>query len=187
MRRRSYYFLRQFVDLCVPNDEHAPEAWCVVCRSLPWGLLMKVVVARVDDFPDGDRKIIDVNGRSVGVFRIGSTFYAMRNQCPHHHGPLCIGHIMQRAVSDAPGQVTMTDGVPLIACPWHGWEYDLETGQSWLGPGHVDARKYDIAIEFGCPGPRGRRGRCRSPRRSRPRRPDAGALQGRSRQGVRRR
>jgi nitrite reductase/ring-hydroxylating ferredoxin subunit len=110
---------------------------------------MKVVVARVADFPDGDRKILDVNGRSVGVFRIGDTFYAMRNQCPHHHGPLCIGFIMQRAVSDAPGQVEMADGVPLIACPWHGWEYDLETGQSWLGPGHVDARKYDIAIESG--------------------------------------
>ena len=75
---------------------------------------MKVVVARVDDFPDGDRKIIDVNGRSVGVFRIGDTFYAMRNLCPHHHGPLCIGFIMQRPMSSLPGEVTMSDGVPLI-------------------------------------------------------------------------
>jgi len=110
---------------------------------------MKVVVARVDDFPDGDRKIIDVNGRSVGVFRIGNTFYAMRNLCPHHHGPLCLGAIAPRAISPLPGVFEMEDGIPLIACPWHGWEYDLETGQSWLGPGHVDARRYDIEIEPG--------------------------------------
>jgi len=106
-------------------------------------------VSRVADFPDGDRKIIDVNGRSVGVFRIGDTFYAMRNLCPHHHGPLCLGRIHQRPISPVPGVFEMSDGVPYIACPWHGWEYDLETGQSWLGPGHVDARRYDIAIEPG--------------------------------------
>jgi nitrite reductase/ring-hydroxylating ferredoxin subunit len=114
---------------------------------------MKVVVARVDDFPDGDRKIIDVNGRSVGVFRLGSRFYAIRNLCPHHHGPLCRGFIEQHVSSSLPGQVSIVDGVPMIACPWHGWEYDMETGQSWLGPGkgpgHIDARSYDIEIEKG--------------------------------------
>ncbi len=107
---------------------------------------MKVVVARVADFPDGDRKILDVNGRSVGVFRIGNTFYAMRNQCPHHHGPLCVGFIMQRAVSDLPGQVEMADGVPLIACPWHGWEYDLETGQSVMDLLDEIVRERDAAL-----------------------------------------
>ena len=57
---------------------------------------------------------------------------------------------MQRAVSDLPGQVHMADGVPLIACPWHGWEYDSETGQAVLASAQVtDARRYDIAIEKG--------------------------------------
>jgi len=106
-------------------------------------------VARVADFPDGDRKIIDVNGRSVGVFRVGDVFYAVRNLCPHHHGPLCLGYIAPRAFSKMPGEFGMAEGVPLIACPWHGWEYDLATGQSWLGPGHVDARRYEVAIEAG--------------------------------------
>jgi hypothetical protein len=31
---------------------------------------MKVVVGKVSDFENGDRKIIDVNGKSVGVFQI---------------------------------------------------------------------------------------------------------------------
>ena len=52
---------------------------------------MKVVVGKVSDFENGDRKIIDVNGKSVGVFRIDDEFYAIRNRCPHQFGPLDIG------------------------------------------------------------------------------------------------
>jgi nitrite reductase/ring-hydroxylating ferredoxin subunit len=113
-------------------------------------MVVKVVVSRLEDFPDGDRKIIDVNGRSVGVFRFGNTFYAIRNRCPHQWGPLCTGKVRARATATVPGDFHMAvDEVPLIACPWHGWEYDLKTGQSWLGPGYVDARTYEIEIESG--------------------------------------
>lgn len=111
---------------------------------------MKVIVSAVADFPDGSRKIIDVEGRSVGVFRFGDTFYAIRNRCPHQWGPLCTGRIASRPVAEVPGEFRMdSSGVPLIACPWHGWEYDLVTGQSWMGPGHVDARTYEVEIEPG--------------------------------------
>jgi nitrite reductase/ring-hydroxylating ferredoxin subunit len=111
---------------------------------------VKVIVSKLEDFPDGGRKIIDVNGRSVGVFRFGNTFYAVRNRCPHQWGPLCLGLIANRPVAAVPGAYQMADDeVPLIACPWHGWEYDLATGQSWMGPGHVDARTYSVGIESG--------------------------------------
>jgi nitrite reductase/ring-hydroxylating ferredoxin subunit len=52
---------------------------------------MRIVVGRVSDFQDGDRKIIDANAKSVGIFRIGDEFYALRNRCPHQFGPLCLG------------------------------------------------------------------------------------------------
>jgi nitrite reductase/ring-hydroxylating ferredoxin subunit len=109
---------------------------------------MKVVVGKVSDFENGGRKIIDVNGKSIGVFRIGDRFYALRNRCPHQFGPLCVGSLAQRAVSDAPGDVKMGDGPPLIACPWHGWEYDLATGQSFMGPGrgNMAALSYDVDV-----------------------------------------
>lgn len=109
---------------------------------------MKVVVGRVSDFANGDRKIIDVNGRSVGIFRIDDEFYAVRNRCPHQFGPLCLGVLAPRAVSDGPGEVRMDAGPPLLACPWHGWEYDIATGQSFMGPGHgsMAARTYDVSV-----------------------------------------
>jgi nitrite reductase/ring-hydroxylating ferredoxin subunit len=41
---------------------------------------MRVVVGKVADFQNGDRKIVDVNGKSVGIFRIDDQFYAIRNR-----------------------------------------------------------------------------------------------------------
>jgi nitrite reductase/ring-hydroxylating ferredoxin subunit len=112
---------------------------------------MKVVVGKVSDFANGDRKIIDVNGKSIGVFRVDDRFYAIRNRCPHQFGPLCVGTLAQRAVSDGPGDLRMDDGPPLIACPWHGWEYDLATGQSFMGPGRgaMAALSYEVTVRPG--------------------------------------
>ena len=109
---------------------------------------MKVVVGKVSDFADGDRKIIDVNGKSIGIFRVDDQFYAIRNRCPHQWGPLCLGDFAPRAVSSGPGDVHLDSGPPLIACPWHGWEYDLATGQSFMGPGrgNMAALSYDVSV-----------------------------------------
>jgi nitrite reductase/ring-hydroxylating ferredoxin subunit len=87
----------------------------------------------VRSFPPGERRIVDVGGRSIGVFRVGESFYGIRNRCPHQGGPLCLGNLLGDAVAESPGSsVSITD--PLrIACPWHGWEYDLDSGQSFMG------------------------------------------------------
>ncbi|HEY3879090.1 MAG TPA: Rieske 2Fe-2S domain-containing protein [Trebonia sp.] len=119
---------------------------------------MKVVVGKVSDFQNGDRKIVDVNGKSVGVFRIDDRFYALRNRCPHQFGPLCLGELASRAVSDGPGDVRLDPGPPLLACPWHGWEYDIATGQSFMGPGrgNMAVHSYDVNVLAGrdlVPGP----------------------------------
>jgi nitrite reductase/ring-hydroxylating ferredoxin subunit len=109
---------------------------------------MKVVVGKVSDFGNGDRKIIDVNGKSIGIFRFDDQFYAIRNRCPHQWGPLCLGDLAPRALSSGPGDVRLDPGAPLIACPWHGWEYDLATGQSFMGPGrgNMAALSYDVSV-----------------------------------------
>jgi nitrite reductase/ring-hydroxylating ferredoxin subunit len=131
----------------VPADRRTQARVPIRGRVRLYGV-MKVVVGRVSDFANGDRKIIDVNGKSIGVFRVDDQFYAIRNRCPHQFGPLCLGALAQRAVADAPGDVRMEDGPPLIACPWHGWEYDLATGQSFMGPGrgNMAALSYDVTV-----------------------------------------
>ncbi len=111
-----------------------------------------MVVGRLAEFPRGERRIVTVDRRSIGVFRVGDDFYAVRNRCPHQGGPLCLGRVLRRAVSDEPGRVRYADEAPLLACPWHGWEYDLATGQSFMGVGEPRVRAYEVSVER-LPGP----------------------------------
>jgi nitrite reductase/ring-hydroxylating ferredoxin subunit len=110
---------------------------------------VRVVVAPVDEFPDGERRIVQAGVRSIGVFRVGDAFYGIRNRCPHQGGPLCRGHLLADATADAPGSPRISSNPLRIACPWHGWEYDLETGQSFLGAAQAGVRSYGVALQAG--------------------------------------
>ena len=33
--------------------------------------------------------------------------------------------------------------------PWHGWEFDIRTGQSWCDPTRVRARPYAVSVQPG--------------------------------------
>jgi nitrite reductase/ring-hydroxylating ferredoxin subunit len=110
---------------------------------------VKVVVSRLEDFPVGERKIVKAGPRSIGVFNVEGEFFAIRNRCPHQGGPLCLVRLSPWAVATAPGKVQMEGPPRLVACPWHGWEYDLETGQSFMGPGETRVKAYDVSVERG--------------------------------------
>jgi nitrite reductase/ring-hydroxylating ferredoxin subunit len=110
---------------------------------------MRVVVAPLRSFPSGERRIVEVGGRSIGVFRVGESFYGIRNRCPHQGGPLCLGHILGDVVADAPGLARISDDPPRIACPWHGWEYDLDSGQSFMGTLAPGVRSYGVSLSPG--------------------------------------
>jgi 3-phenylpropionate/trans-cinnamate dioxygenase ferredoxin subunit len=110
---------------------------------------MRIVVAAVSEFAPGERRIVQAGNRSIGVFRVGDRFYGIRNRCPHQGGPLCRGHLLDDAVADEPGLPRISKNPLRVACPWHGWEYDLQTGQSFLGAGMAGVRSYGVAVEPG--------------------------------------
>jgi nitrite reductase/ring-hydroxylating ferredoxin subunit len=107
------------------------------------------VVARVDELADGERKIVDVEGRSIGVFRVGEQYFAVRNVCPHQAGPLCRGHTTGLLESSAPGEFRYSRRGEMLRCPWHGWEFDIRTGQSWVDPARLRVRAYRTSVESG--------------------------------------
>jgi 3-phenylpropionate/trans-cinnamate dioxygenase ferredoxin subunit len=107
----------------------------------------KHVVARVDEIPPGERKIVEVEGRSIGVFNVDGVFYALRNRCPHQGGPLCRGTIAAFVSSTKPGEYQVSRHGQMLRCPWHGWEFDITTGQSWFDPGKVRVRRYEVTVE----------------------------------------
>jgi nitrite reductase/ring-hydroxylating ferredoxin subunit len=94
----------------------------------------RTVVARVDEFPLGDRRFVEVAGRSIGVLNIDERYYALRNTCPHAGARLCEGTLSGLVTSGAPGEYSYAREGEILRCPWHGWEFDVTTGRSWFDP-----------------------------------------------------
>lgn len=92
-----------------------------------------VLVGPSSDIPEGGRLVVDVGGVEVGIFRVDDRLYAYRNVCAHAGGPVCQGKILPR-VEETLDEQRRSNGhrwvedEPRIACPWHGYEYDLKTG-----------------------------------------------------------
>lgn len=111
---------------------------------------MRYVVARVGDIPEGGRLITEVGGRPVGVFNINGKFHALLHQCPHNYGPLCDGSLRRRVFTDKPGsEIQQEQGKVYLSCPWHGWLFDMETGQSWWDPATTRARPFPVEVTAG--------------------------------------
>ena len=106
-------------------------------------------VGRAADVPEGGRIIVDVNGRSIGVFRVDGVFYALLNRCPHQGAELCRGHLSGSLESTRPGEYRFDRSRKLLVCPWHGWEFDLETGRSYCDPLRSRVRAYPVRVERG--------------------------------------
>ena len=111
--------------------------------------MVRTVVATVEEIPPGGRKIVEVAGRSIGVFNVDGEYFALRNRCPHQGGPLCSGKLAGLVQSTTPGDYSYSRPGEMLRCPWHGWEYDIRTGQSWWDPGRTRVRSYDVTIEAG--------------------------------------
>lgn len=111
--------------------------------------VQRFVVGRVDDFPADGRLLVEINGRGIGIFRVKNEFFAMLNRCPHLGGPLAKGQIVNEINSTGPGNVTLDTSATIVTCPWHNWEFDIRTGQSYWDPNNLHARPFAIAIETG--------------------------------------
>jgi nitrite reductase/ring-hydroxylating ferredoxin subunit len=109
--------------------------------------MTKYIVATVEEIPPGGRKIVEVAGRSIGVFNLDGVFFALRNRCPHQGGPLCSGTLGGLIVSPSPGEYHYSRAGEMLRCPWHGWEFDIRTGQSWFDPARVRVRSYEVSVE----------------------------------------
>ncbi|MCA1554810.1 MAG: Rieske 2Fe-2S domain-containing protein, partial [Chloroflexi bacterium] len=89
-----------------------------------------VTVARVQDIPDGERKLVNVDGLSIGVFHHDGNWYALRNSCLHRGGPVATGKL----------------DCDTLTCPWHGFQYDVTTGRLLVDP-RARLDTYPVMVE----------------------------------------
>jgi 3-phenylpropionate/trans-cinnamate dioxygenase ferredoxin subunit len=104
-------------------------------------------VCSVRDLPPGQRRIVEIGGRSIGVFNIDGSFHAIRNVCPHQLAPLCLGPVSGTTLPSKPNEFNYGLEGRIIRCPWHGWEFDITTGQSVFNPHKVRVKSYEVTVE----------------------------------------
>lgn len=110
----------------------------------------KVVVGKSADLTEGKRLSVEVGGRHVVVFNVRGKYYALLNRCPHRGAELCTkGRFQPLITSDGPGDFVLHGENPLLACPWHGWQFDVTTGQSYFDPVGTRVRPYEVTVESG--------------------------------------
>jgi pyruvate oxidase len=86
-------------------------------------------VAQPDEPAEGTVMGVEAGTRTIALSRVGGQYGAIDGRCPHQGGPLSDG--------------TLEDG--LLRCPWHGWAFDLRTGES-AEPHHAGVRAYDVEV-----------------------------------------
>lgn len=113
--------------------------------------MARYVICPTEELPPGAVKIVEVERRSIGIFNVHGTYYALRNRCPHRGAPLCQGSIKGLVTSDSPYQYNVEREGEIVRCPWHGWEFDITNGRTVFNPHRVYVRSYPVAIEdSGC-------------------------------------
>ena len=107
------------------------------------------VVARVGEIPSGGRKTLTVAGKSVVLFNLHGEYFALLNRCPHEGAPLACGTQVGLLESSVPGEYRYSRVGEFLRCPWHGWEFDIRTGQSYCNPNTIRARRLSTRVEQG--------------------------------------
>jgi nitrite reductase/ring-hydroxylating ferredoxin subunit len=107
----------------------------------------KHIVGSTAEIGTGQRKIVEIDGLSIGVFNVNGVYYALRNRCPHQGAPLCQGSVKGMALPSQPGEYLWAREGEILRCPWHGWEFDLTTGRSVCSPQKVRVRAYEVTVD----------------------------------------
>ncbi len=107
------------------------------------------VVAPVSEIAPGDHQLFTVRGRPIAIFNVNGAFYGMLNRCPHQGGSLCDGIVTGLVESKTPGEYVYSRQGEFIRCPWHGWEFEIRTGQSYCDPERIRTRAYPVVTESG--------------------------------------
>jgi nitrite reductase (NADH) small subunit len=89
-----------------------------------------VKMATLQELLSGGAKEVEFEGRVYAIFNVDGEISAIDGICPHQGGPLADGALEGTTVT----------------CPWHGWQFDVRTGKTPLGP-KIKQAVYEVKVE----------------------------------------
>ena len=89
-------------------------------------------VAKLDELIPGQAKTVTLSGREIALFNVAGEIFATDITCLHMGGPLGEGELANAVVT----------------CPWHGWEYNVKTGEALTAPREY-LQKFAVRVQDG--------------------------------------
>ncbi len=92
-----------------------------------------VKIAQTSELSPGKGKVVEADGRSIALFNVEGTFYAIDNTCAHRGGSLGEGELNGDTVT----------------CPLHGANFNVKTGEVTGPPAGTGVRSFAVKVEAG--------------------------------------
>jgi 3-phenylpropionate/trans-cinnamate dioxygenase ferredoxin subunit len=93
----------------------------------------KIAVCPAGALAPGETRLVEHDGRKIGVFNCGGSLYAIEDRCSHDDGPLAEGEFDVESCT--------------VECPRHGSLFDLTTGRPKTLPAYAPVETFQVAIE----------------------------------------
>ena len=93
---------------------------------------MSVDVCAFDDLPPGSVKVVSNNDFAIAVFNAEGELFAVEDRCTHDDGTLAEGDF-------DPGRC-------VVACPRHGAEFDVRTGEALTLPAYLPVETFVVEV-----------------------------------------
>jgi nitrite reductase (NADH) small subunit len=103
-------------------------------------------VCMASEVTPGAAKIVKVKKHSVGVFQLSDGLFALLNVCPHRGAALCEGPVCGTTRFTENRDFVYERAGEIVRCAWHGWEFDIRTGQSLVDE-KMKARSLPVTVE----------------------------------------
>lgn len=110
----------------------------------------EVAVGAAETFGEGAFVIVQVGETEIGITRLRTgEWRAVRNRCPHKGAPICKGIVGGTWPPSEPGELIFDRDGEVLVCPWHGYEYDLQTGTEMFHEIPTRLRLYPVTERDG--------------------------------------
>jgi 3-phenylpropionate/trans-cinnamate dioxygenase ferredoxin subunit len=92
-------------------------------------------VCTEEELPEGEKRIVEVDGIGIGIFNCGGELMAIEDRCSHDDGPLAHGEFDAASCT--------------VECPRHGSLFDLRSGRPKTLPAFAPVETFEVRVEDG--------------------------------------
>ena len=91
----------------------------------------RIEVAKVGELASGDIKLVEADGTMIVLLNVGDELYAIDDECTHAACSLSDGNLEN----------------DIIACPCHGAQFNVKTGDVLEGPANEPVHTYPVQVD----------------------------------------